>query len=110
LPEDVRASVRSVNLLGLGDTANFAFHVANWVPGGAGRGLPVKPEVARMGDASVLCLYGVDERESPCPQLSGGHVKTASLVGGHHFGGDYGAVVQQIIDHIPHTNRAEGMR
>ena len=64
LPEDVRASVHSVNLPGLGDTASFEFHLANWVPEGSG----------------------------------------------HHFGGDYGAVVQQIIDHIPHTNQMEGTR
>ena len=110
LPEEVRASVRSVTLLGLGDTASFEFHVANWVGGGAGTDFPVKPEVRRMGNAAVLCIYGIDEHDSPCPQFSDQHLEAVPLRGGHHFGGDHMAVVQKIIDYIGRTNRAEGGR
>jgi type IV secretory pathway VirJ component len=101
LPDDLRASVRTVNLLGLGDTAVFEFHVSDWIPGSGGRGLPVVPEVEHMAGASVLCLYGADEHDSPCRRLAGGHVKAVSLSGGHHFGGDYPTMVQQIIEHAP---------
>jgi len=61
-------------------------------PGNGGRGLPITPEIACMGGASVLCLYGADEHDSPCPRLAGGHVKAVSPSGGHHFGGDYPAL------------------
>lgn len=108
LPEEVRALVRSVTLLGLGDTASFEFHVANWVGGGGGAEWPVKPEVRRMGNAAVLCIYGIDENDSPCPRFSGQHLEAASLPGGHHFGGDHMAVVRKIMDYIGRRNRTVG--
>jgi type IV secretory pathway VirJ component len=99
LPQDVRAAVRAVSLLGLGDTASFEFHVSDWIPGSSGPGRPTVPEIARMGGASVLCLYGADERDSPCPTAASATVQAVALGGGHHFGGDYAALAQQILAH-----------
>jgi len=50
-----------------------------------------------MGGASVLCLYGAEERDSPCPRLAGPAIKAVALGGGHHFGGDYAALAAQIL-------------
>lgn len=99
LPDQTRAAVRSVNLLGPGESASFEIRVADWIPGRTGSGWLVQPEVKRMTGASVLCLYGTDERDSPCPRLAGDHVKAVTIGGGHHFGGDYAALVRQIVDH-----------
>ena len=98
LAEDVRASVRSVSLLGLSDTATFEFHVADWIPGAGESGHPTAPEIRRMGTARVLCVHGTDEGASPCQQLTGPTVKTAVLAGGHHFGGDYAALAKLIVE------------
>ena len=102
LPTEQRESVRSVNLLGLSDTATFEFHVADWIPGSDGAGRPTAPEVARMHGATVLCLYGAEESDSPCPKLVGPGVTAVPFAGGHHFGGDYAALATQILAHARH--------
>lgn len=100
LPDEIRAAVRSVNLLGPGTSASFAFHFSDWVPGsGSSDGRPVAPEIERMGGVPTLCLYGAEESDSPCRRLGGSHVRSLALAGGHHFGGDYPALVQQILVH-----------
>ena len=98
LPADLRASVRAVSLLALSDSASFEFHVADWIPGADSGDRPTAPEVRRMAPAPVLCLYGADEGDSPCPTLAGATVKAVALAGGHHFGGDYAALARQILD------------
>jgi type IV secretory pathway VirJ component len=99
LPAEVQKTVRTVNLLALGDIASFEFHVSDWIPGSSGAGRPIKPEIARMPGAAVLCVYGTDEKDSPCPSLAGGAIAAVALGGGHHFGGDYARLVQQILEY-----------
>jgi type IV secretory pathway VirJ component len=98
LPAELRATVRSVSLLGLSDTASFEFHVADWVPGADSGGRATVPEIGRMGAVPLLCLYGTDETDNPCPKLAGPALKAVALTGGHHFGGDYEALARQILD------------
>ena len=97
LPADVRDSVRTVTLMGLSDTASFEFHVSDWIPGASDGGRPTAPEIRRMGGAPVLCLYGQEESDSPCRGLAGTAVQAVALGGGHHFGGDYGALAGEIL-------------
>ena len=99
LPADVQAAVRTVNLLGLSEAATFEFHVSDWIPRSSGRGRPVPPEIARMGTAAVLCLYGRSESDSPCARLASATVTAVALDGGHHFGGDYAALARQVLDY-----------
>ena len=98
LPDDVRASVRTVNLLGLSDTAEFEFHLSSWIPGTDGGGRATVPEIKRMAAVPVLCLFGAEEADSPCRHLAGPSVTAMALGGGHHFGGDYAALATQILD------------
>ena len=93
----VRAAVRTVSLLGLSDTATFEFHVAEWIPGSSDNGRPTAPEIGRMTGAPVLCLYGAEEQDSPCPKLKSPDVHALALAGGHHFDGNYGALAEQIL-------------
>lgn len=102
LAPDVRATVTTVNLLGLSDRASFEFHVADWIPGAEGGGRPTVPEIRRMGGAAVLCLYGAEEADSPCPGLAGGTVRAVALGGGHHFAGDYATLAAKILEHARH--------
>ncbi len=99
LPAEVRASVRTVSLLGLSDSASFEFHVSDWIPGAGADGRPTVPEIRRIEGAPVLCLYGAEEHDSPCPALAGPAVKSVALGGGHHFGGDYASLAAQILAH-----------
>ncbi len=99
LPAGTRAQVKSLSLLGLSDYATFEFHLSDWIPGGAGGGVPTVPEIEALGGVRVLCLYGADEKHTACPALHGAGVRVVKLAGGHHFDGDYAALARQIVDY-----------
>jgi type IV secretory pathway VirJ component len=75
---------------------DFEFHVANWIGASSG-GLPVKPEVEKLSSADTLCVYGDDDEDSICPQVSAQHARLVKLPGGHHFGGNYLPLAQLVI-------------
>jgi len=97
LSEPIREQVRSVALLAPGRQATFAFQLSDWLGGGEAAGHPVKPEAAKIVGPEILCLYGQTETDSLCPLLDTGRVKVMGLKGGHHFGGDYGPLIQAIV-------------
>lgn len=98
LPEDLRKQVAAVALLGPGKTANFEFHLSDWLGGGT-EGMPVAPEMARLQGLKVLCLYGEEEPDSLCRVLppDNSQVKVVTFGGGHHFGGDYAKLAELIF-------------
>lgn len=96
LPADLRARVALVGLLGLSEQASFEFHVAGWLGVETGH-QPTVPEVARLGTTPVLCLRGEDETDSACRLLHGAAVRTVTLPGGHHFGGDYERIADALL-------------
>jgi type IV secretory pathway VirJ component len=92
LPDDLRQRVRGVVLLAPSVTAEFEFHVSDWVAE-PGKGHPVAPEVAKLAPAiPVVCVYGSDETDSLCPTLDAKKVRVVKKTGGHHLGGDYGSL------------------
>jgi type IV secretory pathway VirJ component len=98
LPEDERARVRRMALLGLAPTADFEIHVTGWLGVEAHAGSrPTAPELARIRPELVQCFYGAEEDDTACtlPELKGAElVRTA---GGHHFDGDYGRLADAIL-------------
>ena len=101
LPADLRSRVALVGLLGLSEQASFEFRVAGWLGVTTGHH-PTVPEVARLGGTPVLCLRGEDEDDSACRQLQG--VRTVTLPGGHHFGGDYGRIADALLADLAMRN------
>ena len=99
LPPATRASVRLTALLGPGQKASFEFHLSNWIGPGGDR--PIAPEALKLAAADTLCIYGLDEKDSLCPELSPGHARAVPLKGGHHFGGDYDALAGLILEALP---------
>jgi type IV secretory pathway VirJ component len=92
-----RARVKVVALLGPGRAADFELHVTDFISSGSG-GRPILPDVERLAGTPVLCLYGRDEEESLCPLLRARPgARLVELAGGHHFGGDYGAVAREVV-------------
>jgi type IV secretory pathway VirJ component len=109
LPADLLERVRLVALLGPGKTADFEFHVTDWLGGGS-KGQPVLPEVRKLGGhPPVLCLYGSKESDSLCPQIAPPLGKAQVLPGAHHFGGDYDALAALILKEAQ-GNGAEAKR
>jgi type IV secretory pathway VirJ component len=99
LPAATRANVRLTALLGPGQKASFEFHLTNWI--GPSGELPIAPEALKLAAADTLCIYGLEEKDSLCPQLAPGHAQAMPLAGGHHFAGEYGALAARILDAMP---------
>jgi len=100
LPAATRASVRLTALLGPGQKASFEFHLTNWM--GPSGDLPIAPEALKLSATDTLCVYGLEEKDSLCPELSPEHARAMPLAGGHHFSGEYGALAARILDAMPH--------
>jgi type IV secretory pathway VirJ component len=99
LPGEDRARVVQVSLLGLEPRAEFEVKLAGWFGGEPGSGAPpVLPEMLRQNLGLFQCFYGADEEDTLCraPELAGAEI--IRTPGGHHFGGDYQALAQKILD------------
>jgi type IV secretory pathway VirJ component len=107
LPAELRSRVVLVSLLGLSEQASFEFHVAGWLGVETGRH-PTVPEVGRLGATPVLCLRGEDESDSACRLLRGPAARTVTLSGGHHFGGDYERIADEILSDLAARARRAG--
>ena len=95
LPEALRARIASIALIAPGRDATFEIHLTDWIPGTHTAGLPLTPEVERLG-LPVLCLWGEGDRSALCPELPAVHATTVLIGSGHHLGGEY----QEIAAHI----------
>lgn len=99
MTDKVRSQLVGTILMGLGDTADFEFHVTNWLSASKDS-LPIMPEIARMESGSATCIYGEKDKDSICPSLSGKQnaIKLIRLPGDHHFDGKYDRVVAKILE------------
>jgi type IV secretory pathway VirJ component len=100
LPAQTRDMVGLTTLLGISDNALFEFHVANWL-GNPGGGMPTAPELQRWSGAPYLCLYGEDDGDSACAEISGKDGVVVKMPGGHHFGGGYAEIAAEILSRLP---------
>ncbi|MEA2779254.1 MAG: hypothetical protein QOK29_798, partial [Rhodospirillaceae bacterium] len=99
LPAELRARIVQLSLLGYGGKADFKIHIAGWLgESTSAAALPAAPEMARIDSRRVQCFYGADESDSACPGLAASGAELVMLSGGHHFGGDYGAIAARIAD------------
>jgi type IV secretory pathway VirJ component len=96
LPEQTRAHVVGLTLLGPSQNATFEFHVSNWFGGGRDARYPTRPEIEHTS-APVTCVSATDETESVCRDLSAKHVRVAAVGAGHHFSGEYGRLIDLIL-------------
>lgn len=97
LPAPLREKVALVSLLGFAPTADFQVRVTGWLglpP--SDKALQVRPEVDRLPAGLVQCFYGETEEDSLCPALAGTR-EVIRTQGGHHFGGSYGEMEDQIL-------------
>ena len=97
LPPALLPDVRSVALLGLSDTADFEFHVTDWIGHGRASRYRTVPEAERL-TVHVLCVRGADESDSACRALKGPHITSLEVGHGHHFSGNYAQVVDVILN------------
>jgi type IV secretory pathway VirJ component len=97
LSASLRSHVRSVALLGPSETADFEFHVSDWIRHGGTSQYRTVPEAERL-TVPVLCVRGADENDSACRTLKGAHVTSLETGHGHHFSGNYAQIVDVILN------------
>jgi type IV secretory pathway VirJ component len=107
LDPDARARVKLLGQVAAEKLAEFEVHVTDFVASGD-QGEEVEPEVRKLGGTPLVCIFGDQEAdESRCPVIrSLPGVSAVKLPGGHHFGGDYGAVAKAIIGVLPRAEDA----
>jgi type IV secretory pathway VirJ component len=108
LPPDLRRMVSLAALLSPSEQAEFEFHVSNWIrdPGVRGN-YPVLPAIRSVHGVRFLCFYGSEENGSICRKINQSGTTPVELKGGHHYGGDYAAIVDRILagaEKDPHDN------
>jgi type IV secretory pathway VirJ component len=96
LPRTSRQAVALTAILGMSEHAVFEFHLTNWVSDD-NSGPATLPEVNRITDIPVLCIYGEDESDSLCPRLDPKKFIVVKVKGNHHFDGNYVGLAQQIM-------------
>ncbi|PWB70117.1 virulence factor family protein [candidate division GN15 bacterium] len=97
----LQSRIRILALLGLEGEVDFKFHVLDLISSDSHpEELPVKPEMDKLSGIRTLCFYGEDESGSLCPQLDTTKVTVIQLKGGHHFGGDYKSIAEQILQQM----------
>jgi type IV secretory pathway VirJ component len=100
LPAATHEMVGFTALLGISDNALFEFHVGNWL-GNPGGGRATAPELRRWSGAPYLCLYGEDDGDSACAEVTGKEGVAVKMPGGHHFGGGYAGIAAEILSRLP---------
>jgi type IV secretory pathway VirJ component len=102
-----RDATALVALLGIEPMADLEVSVSGWLGLSSSDEVPVRPHLAAMPAAKVMCVYGEDEQDdddTACviPELPA----EARLMrpGGHHFDGNYQAIADAMLARlISHT-------
>ena len=98
MPEESLQKVRVITLLGLSSSADFQFHLTDWIASRTrSTSLPVRPEIEQLRGRRILCFYGTQDDDAVCEKLDPGLVKAIPIEGGHRFGKDYQSIVDAIL-------------
>lgn len=99
LPADVKAMIRVIALLGLEPTIDFRYH-PSWIPFYHPHEpqFSVEIEMEKLRGSNVLCFFGEKEKDSLCRTLDPLLAKPVQEEGGHHFGGNYVAIADRILE------------
>jgi type IV secretory pathway VirJ component len=97
LPEDLRAQIKGLVLIGTGPHGDLQFHPASWLNRATADSYPVAPALAALKGLPMTCIYGDKEKDDICAALPSDTIRQVKLSGGHHFDGDYAALGQAVL-------------
>lgn len=103
LPDDLRARVGLVAMLGIGQHAGFHVSLLDLFRSTSNPSdPPTLPEVeaAHRAGIPLLCVYGVDEKESLCRDAGDSLMVRIATAGAHHFDGDHAGLAADILSHL----------
>jgi type IV secretory pathway VirJ component len=97
LPVPIRTRIARIGLIGLGQQADYQFHLGSWLDVAGPAAVPTVPAVAALRGTDMVCIHGTDEGDSACPLLPPGLARDVLMPGGHHLGGDADLVTAKIL-------------
>ena len=101
LSPEHRYQLALVAMLGLADAAGFECHWSDLVADvRRATDRAVVPELERLADVPLLCIYGTEEERSPCRTGAVPAMQRIARSGGHHFDRDYDAIAGDIAAHL----------
>jgi len=101
-PEEIKARIAVIVLLGPGPTADFEVHIADWLGSFKHRGSqPVIPELIKLKGYRIFCFYGDEDSDAICKDVGPAFVQAMPIPGGHRLGHNYASIVQAILDTKP---------
>ena len=102
LPAELRTRLSLVAMLGLAPFAGFQFHWGDMLHTVRRPGDPLTlPELERLRGVPMLCVYGLEEKQSGCRDAPDSLLKHYARGGAHHFDGDFHALADIIIAALP---------
>jgi type IV secretory pathway VirJ component len=103
LPAATHALIGYTTLLGISDNALWEFHLATWL-GKPPKGIPTQPELEHWSGSPYLCIYGESDADAACAAETGHDGTALKMSGGHHFGGGYDRIADEILSRLPPTS------
>jgi len=104
LPADLKSKVVLVAMLALSNQTNFEFHFKDiFVESHRRSDVKTLPEVEHLRGLNLLCVYGLDEKDSGCRSAPPGLLKAVARNGGHHFDDDFKTLGDIVFDALPHS-------
>lgn len=98
LDQDTYNTVVEVALLGISRSVEFQFHLTDWFGNTPSKNaLQVLPEILKIKNKPVLCFYGEEEVDDPAKELHADNIRVIKMPGGHHFGGAFTSIADEII-------------
>lgn len=98
LPSELNALIELTALIGPEPHITFELRLTDLIPFQVHGGLPVRPEILKLDPTRVLCIFGMQEKDSVCPGLPPDSFRLAAFPGGHHFNQAYDQIAERILD------------
>ncbi len=91
LPEDLRARVAAIVMIGPSKETMFEFHTADWLHTPSDREMyPVQPEIEKLyAGVKLICTTADGDPDCICNKLDASKVTVIARKGDHHYGGDF---------------------
>lgn len=102
LPARYRQQLVGAAMLSPSTSSDFEVHVSEMVSSNSKGSYLTEPEVLKIRDVPMICLYGQDDtaEDQLCPRLHQANVTGISVPGGHHFDDDYSLLAELLLRHI----------
>lgn len=98
LPPDIRNRIELAAFIGPSSTADFEFHLSNWLKNSSRKtSREVLPELRKLKGMKMLFFNSEDDKESLREGLDSSFGRIVQLKGGHRVGGNFAPIVDEVL-------------